>query len=293
MITCIIGGGLGNQLFKIFTTINYAIKHNTDFWFEDKKYYMSSTNRFAYWDNLFIELTPKLFKNVPNEFENKKGFIYQEKHFHYDEIYIENNENNENTKNIILFGYFQSYKYFLENYDFIYSYLNIENKKIEIKNNNYHIDFNNTVSMHFRLGDYKKYKNIHPILTYAYYKNSIEYLKNENIVKKGSTILYFYENTHETVDKNIINKFIEFLKIYFQDISFVSINTEMEDWKQLLLMSCCHSNIIANSTFSWWGAYFNSNKNKKVVYPSRWFGEQTNNDVKDLFPEDWKKINII
>ena len=55
-------------------------------------------------------------------------------------------------------------------------------------------------------------------------------------------------------------------------------------------MSLCEHNIIANSTFSWWGAYFNTNVNKIVCYPSLWFGKNCNNNVKDLFPEKWIKI---
>jgi hypothetical protein len=60
------------------------------------------------------------------------------------------------------------------------------------------------------------------------------------------------------------------------------------DYEQLLLMSLTSHNIIANSTFSWWGAYFNNNINKIVCYPSLWNG--SNNNVKDLFPDSWNKI---
>jgi hypothetical protein len=56
-------------------------------------------------------------------------------------------------------------------------------------------------------------------------------------------------------------------------------------------MSCCDHNIIANSSYSWWAAYFNNNSNKIVCYPDKWFGPQlSNHDTKDLCPTTWNKI---
>jgi len=60
----------------------------------------------------------------------------------------------------------------------------------------------------------------------------------------------------------------------------------------MILMSCCNSNIIANSSFSWWGAFMNENNEKIVCYPSTWFGKNFgNNSMNDLFPPSWQKIN--
>ena len=62
----------------------------------------------------------------------------------------------------------------------------------------------------------------------------------------------------------------------------------------MLLMSCCNHNIIANSTFSWWGAYFNNNTSKTITYPDQWFGPKlSEKNIDDLCPNDWNKINII
>jgi hypothetical protein len=61
----------------------------------------------------------------------------------------------------------------------------------------------------------------------------------------------------------------------------------------MLIMSHCKHNIIANSTFSWWGAYFNQHKENKVYYPSLWFGpELAFKKTYDLFPPEWNKIKI-
>ena len=94
-------------------------------------------------------------------------------------------------------------------------------------------------------------------------------------------------------DNDIIyNKIIEFKKIY-PDIDFIQVSHELQDWEQMLQMSLCHHNIIANSTFSWWGAYFNSSFDDKIVcYPKKWFGRAlSQHNLKDLCPKKWVKIN--
>ena len=77
-----------------------------------------------------------------------------------------------------------------------------------------------------------------------------------------------------------------------ENLEYERATNEASDWEQMLLMSVCENNIIANSTFSWFGAYFNQNENKKVCYPSLWFGPDMKKDLRDLFPESWIKIDI-
>jgi hypothetical protein len=67
---------------------------------------------------------------------------------------------------------------------------------------------------------------------------------------------------------------------------FVENNDNIED---MWLMSLCEHNIIANSSFSWWGAWLNKNKNKTVIAPSKWFGEGYFCDV-DIVPNNWIKL---
>ena len=78
----------------------------------------------------------------------------------------------------------------------------------------------------------------------------------------------------------------------FPKHTFIRGKNILEDWEQMLLMSCCHHNIIANSSFSWWSAYFNFHPDKTVCYPSVWFSDSANIDTRDLCPSSWNKISI-
>jgi hypothetical protein len=153
-----------------------------------------------------------------------------------------------------------------------------------------------TISMHFRLGDYKHLQDSHNLLLYEYYERSLEYILthigyNINNVR----ILYFCEEEDNKVVSSMISKLLQYVnnRIYdrIENIQFVKVYDTIIDWKQMLLMACCDSNIIANSSFSWWGAYLNHNPEKMVCYPSVWFGPCLRQIyVGDMFPPSWVKI---
>ena len=102
-------------------------------------------------------------------------------------------------------------------------------------------------------------------------------------------VLYFCE----TEDKPFVESLISRLKKIqcSSGVRFMKVDDTITDWKQLLLMSLCHHNIIANSSFSWWAAYFNNNIHKIITYPSEWFGPDFHyKNVLDMFPSTWNKI---
>jgi hypothetical protein len=280
-------GGLGNQLFQIFATMSYAIDSKQPFKFlnVDKLGGGSTTVRYTFWNTFLYNLKPFLIKEIPLNIEvvREQGFAYN--------VLKTNNANN----NIMLYGYFQSYKYFCDNYTMLIRLIGLETKKDTLKRklnltNEY---LNNSISMHFRIGDYKKIQHFHPLTTYEYYERALTYIQQLNVINNSDNatqyhILYFCED----VDNEDVLLMINRLARIFPDYSFTRGDNTLADWEQMLLMSCCHHNIIANSSFSWWGAYFNSNKDKIVCYPSVWFGEIAGNDVKDLCPKEWRKINV-
>ena len=280
MITVSLMGGLGNQLFMIFTIIAYGIENKVKFVLPRNKLDKTSHNgdlRPTYWDSFLKRLTPFL------ESKQNNYPVYRELQHHYKEIPKNINQDFK------LFGYFQSYKYF-ENYKKqIFNIIGIENLQNKIKDK-YKIYFKNNnneiCSIHFRIGDYKTIEHAHPILKLDYYKNSIKYmLENNNTINE---ILCFGQEKDEL--ELLYN--IEKLQLEFPQLSFNLCDFNIEDWEQMLLMSCCHHNIIANSSFSWWGAYFNDNPEKIVCYPKVWFGPKLENKkTKDMFPLNWKKIS--
>jgi hypothetical protein len=133
------------------------------------------------------------------------------------------------------------------------------------------------------------YPNSHPLLKLSYYKNCLNYIINKTNYDKYD-ILYFCEEK----DNNLVLKKIDELKNDFKNLNFIKVNDLYEDWEQMLIMSLCKHNIIANSSFSWWGAYFNvdNEDNNIICYPNIWFGpKMQNHNLSDLFPPHFTMIN--
>ena len=273
MLTCQLMGGLGNQLFQIFTTISYAIRSDNSFVFTNAVWL--DVKRHTYWNSLFTSLTPFIRGSLvfPN--------TIREKEFKYFDLDI----NRMKGENVCISGYFQSYKYFQDNYKLIYDIVGIDKFREKIASK---IDKTiDTISLHFRLGDYKGIEHVHPIMPYKYYRDSLQLISERK--PANYTVFFFCEE----VDIYCVMITVEKLKLDFPSFKFVRASNELEDWEQMLWMSCCSHNIIANSSFSWWGAYFNTSPDKIVCYPSIWFGPQlSGHDTSDLCPDTWSKIQI-
>ena len=283
-------GGLGNQLFQIFTVFGYYFTYNIPVAvmpnLMGKSTYYEQWKRQLYFDS-FLKNFKQYIKTDLNISSS-----YKEKGFNYTEI---PNLQLDNSHNILLDGYFQSYKYFDTYRDNILELLNYQAYKTDVLNKlpeNERNLINNeiTISLHFRLGDYKGKPHFHNILPLEYYQKSLELIQSNNVAS-NYYVFYFYEKE----DREQINSHITSLITLYPNMTFIDIVYNFEDWEQMVLMSCCSHNIIANSSFSWWGAYFNDNDNDKditVCYPSRWFAEKGPQNTYDLCPEKWNKIII-
>lgn len=267
MIITKLQGGLANQLFQFAYGKSLSLKYNTPLYI-DNSFYMShqfgSTKR-----NFSLNKFPNLdYTIMPNERnislwnnENKKVNTRINDNFHYKEL-----KYNENS-NYYLDGYWQSEKYFKEISDILKKELSpSEEDLIRLKE----IIPNNSVSLHIRRTDYVTSNGFHPVQSIEYYKKALSLIGDyENIVVFSDDIPWCKEN------------------LKFDSMIFIDGYDDVED---LWLMSLCDHNIIANSSFSWWGAWLNNNPNKKVIAPKNWFGKQSNLNQSDIIPDSWIKI---
>jgi hypothetical protein len=270
MISISLMGGLGNQLFQIFSIVAYAMEHHEKLVFAEYK--SDGTFRPPYWDTLLKRLKDGVDSSLKTDTMTK---VYEEG-FHYTPL--------PKKTNVMFIGYFQSYKYFDKQFEAIYKKLNFKMEQELIKNK--YLTLNETISLHFRIGDYTALQLHHNILKDDYYTDAIkEIIKRTK--KTDWNIIYFCEEK----DNNPVKHRMRKIKKNFPDLNFYKAEDAMADWEQMLLMSCSDHNIIANSAFSWWAAHLNQNKSKVVCYPKTWFGA-ANYDKKtiDLCPPSWVSI---
>ncbi len=176
-------------------------------------------------------------------------------------------------------GYWQTEKYF-KNYrtDILRIFTlkgKISNKAEQYKSK---IINCNSVSLHIRRGNYitdKKVSETHGVCEIEYYKRSISF-----IMKDVKNVHFFiFSNDLDWAKDNFT---------FINNITFIELESKTLDHEEMYLMSQCQHNIIANSTFSWWGAWLNQNLNKIVIAPKSWFVDPLrNNNIPDLIPEKW------
>lgn len=285
-------GGLGNQMFQYATT--RALEGD-----QMKKIYLDLS--FLYKNTIATDtFTPRNFElDIFNNIRAKKLNSLQEKALFSNKILyrlfrkvfnleITNIRQIENefvflpkTKNIYLDGYFQSEKYFssirknlLE--DFTFPDLDKRNEELKKK-----IDTGNSVSLHIRRGDYIKSENVlkyHGVLSLDYYKKAIALLSKE---ESESLEFYIFSDDPEYAKENFA---------FLPNKQIIDWNTGKDSWKDMALMQACKHHIVANSSFSWWGAWL-SCKDGINIAPSNWFCESVSFDIHDFIPYNWHLIH--
>jgi len=203
----------------------------------------------------------------------KKRTYYREKYFHFDDNML------KFGKDVYLKGYFQSEKYFLPIKEIIQNEFRIKEEAIvRVKNFFNAQGSGKKVSVHIRRGDMKNdpvMAERHGVMPLSYYQKGIEIIRS----KISAPHFYFFSDDINWAKENFTST----------DATFVSGEISKTHFEDLYLMSQCDHNIIANSSFSWWGAWLNKNANKIVIAPGKWFNNGPD-DLQDLIPDDWIKI---
>ena len=288
-------GGLGNQMFQY--AFGYAVARENDCKLrldissfnasEKRKYKLdlfkikeNSKYKFKYFNFLSMGNSKNNF--FFNKFISKfirlllrfSRFYYNEK----EEFSFDKNVFNI-EENTYFYGYWQNEKYFKKYRNDIlkiFKQQEIHKKTKEYRQKIISVD---SVSIHIRRGDYvtDSYINsIHGTCEVDYYKKAVSKIKKD------------YKNSHFF----IFSDDISWAKKNFDFIDkkiFIEPNDEISDHEAIYLMSQCSHNIIANSSFSWWGAWLNQNPNKRIIAPKRWFKNSKLN-TNDLIPESWLRL---
>ena len=267
MIVIRVYGGLGNQLFQYAFGIFLQEKFNQKIYF-DFSFYNSNTHR-----------APSILKIINNLNQSPESLSNSFVKFNsfrvnrlYNRIFNKNYYSNYSdgflpnpNENYFFDGYWQDKKY-LKN-----ELINLKMPSLSINADYYFNQIKkskSSLSIHIRRTDYltKKNQKIFKILDEKYYESSLKLIKNLGV---SNSELFVFSDDHKWVNEN--------LKLN-QKFTVIENTNEIED---LFLMATCNHNIIANSTFSWWGAFLNSNKNKIVVGPKVWYkNDYSENDIK-------------
>lgn len=217
---------------------------------------------------------PLLFK-VENKLLNK-NIIFGKRHFKENNFFVNKKIFCDDIVDLYIEGYFQTHKYidYIEsNYGELFKFntpLSASEQKILHKN---------CVAIHIRGGDYltnpKDRALFGNICTKEYYQKAIECVKSK--VENPVFLIFTNEPVYA---KQLLND---------EDFEIVDWNTGKQSYRDMYLMSLCKHNIIANSSFSWWGAWLNQNDNKIVIAPSKWFNSDKISQ-KDICPNSWVRI---
>jgi hypothetical protein len=276
-LTAHLMGGLGNVLFIVATCFALSKKYKVKlrFYCHPNLWRDAKRRSMQYY---------KMFENFEIDCVNnrKSGITFREPYFFYDSVTIDRRNHS------CIYGYFQSYKYFDAYKSEFIKMLNnpytdeadreltellkqvADNNSESLSPPSKKIQELEFVSIHVRRTDYLALSDIHLNLGTTYYEEAIS-----NFSKEKSIFLIFSDDVEyiqqEPLFQNLVNKYIV---------------TNQDDEYCFWLMSACDHNIIANSSYSWWASYINSNPNKLVVCPSKWFGPKGPvYKIRDIVPE--------
>jgi hypothetical protein len=280
-----IQGGLGNQLFQYASGAAVAARARLQLKV-DVQWYKAHTDRQFLLDkfntdiDIANEKEVQMAKGAHDLFIDKalrkiklrKEKFFFEKEFVFDPTVLKINHA------AYLKGYWQHFQYFEEFSDEIKRQFQLKQLTDIARTVQMKIDNSNSIGIHLRRGDYitnSAFNKFHGVLDEHYYRTAIEVLMR----KVPDASLYVFSDD------------INFAQQFFHSYKKVEVVTGNKDEEDLILLSSCKHQIIANSTFSWWSAWLNKNPDKVVIAPQKWFADPTRNaQTKSIIPHSWLRI---
>jgi hypothetical protein len=281
-------GGLGNQMFQYALGRRLSIYHNTELrldtsafqFYKLRNYELGCFNingkLMEYRKAPFLN-SNRIVRKIIRKYQNITNNItmLHEKGFNF------NTDLLAAPDNVYLVGYWQSEKYFKDIEETIRAEFTMKAPLIgyNLEIANQIRDCENSVALHIRRGDYVSNpatNQHHGICDIEYYHKSVRILSD----KLGKLDFFVFSDDSDWAIKN--------LKLNYP-MTFLNHNCQDKAYEDMRLMSLCKHNIIANSSFSWWGAWLNSNSNKIVIAPERWF-KKKGLDTTDLIPNSWLRV---
>ncbi|GAB4025520.1 alpha-1,2-fucosyltransferase [Spirosoma koreense] len=287
MIISRITSGLGNQLFQYAVARHLALKNRTSLYLDLSYYkyrYDTDTPRafklghFAVPYRILqqspLEYVSKATKLLPNRSLPPFFLFLKEKHFHFDASVL-----SAQAQCVTLDGFWQSEAYFQDNADAIRRELQLTAAPSPEFEHYQQLIRKATmpVSIHIRRGDYvnhPEFSKTFGFIGLEYYKQAIFHMN----AQVADPQLFVFSDDHEWVKENLP----------LPDSAVFVKNTGPDgDVADLVLMSQCRHHIIANSSFSWWGAWLNPSPDKLVITPKQWYKNKPDWNTKDLLPSTW------
>lgn len=276
-------GGLGNQMFQYAIGRHLAYKNQTKLKldiseFETYKLHRYSLSPFNIQENfaLLSEIARFKKRGISRLMEKFKpyyrySFIKEASNPHFNQNMLKISDN------VYLKGYWQSEKYFKGIENIIRQEFTLKPKQQNAINKKLLqiIEKTESVAVHIRRKDYILSKT-HQICPLNYYYSAIKKLAK---VTKNPHFFIFSDDIEWAKNNLELN----------YPVIFVSNSQKNKNWEDLILISKCKYQIIANSSFSWWGAWLNTNLNKIIIAPQRWYNDP-NRNTKDLIPKQWIKM---
>lgn len=281
-ITVHISGGLGNQMFQYAAGRALSAVHKTDLELDISSFLGDKNNREFMLDNYSIKArvlhTPHPLVHKVTSYMKSRLNISGSKRV-YGEI---NNKFDRNVlklpDNTYLLGHWQSEKYFRKFRDMIIAELTYRgNVSDYTKEMSDLLQRDQSVSLHIRRGDYvsdQKAARVLGVLPLSYYADAVALLHKQF---KDLSVAVFTDDS-AWVHKNV--------RIRAKSVHYVATGSACED---LELMKACRNHIIANSSYSWWGAWLNTYKKKTVIAPKKWFADPSFS-AEDIVPQGWIRL---